>query len=111
MAKELNKDLVCGTVLDYFGTSSILIFHIANMDNNILEVEFTDPIYLVDKFSDEIVKLWHESAKSEKFLTVVRRQYMELPAEHPYKHYQFLNQKNEPCFEIIASAALCSLKE
>ncbi len=80
--------------------SDNLLFTIEAWDARVLKISFKNVIYFVDK-SHWTCTLCELTSHSDLLQEALKSEYIEIPEDHPYKVYQFLDLYDEPSFEII----------
>ncbi len=78
-----------------------LIFIIQAWDSHVLTITFRDVIHFIDKGTHWTCLLCELTSQSENLKEALNTTYLEVPENHPYKVYQFLDLYDEPSFEVI----------
>ncbi len=75
-----------------------------------LELHFADIILFTDNCFSNICSMIQVDDRTDIMDNALKRVYEVVPANHPYKHYQFLTDENKPVIEIICDGFEARMK-
>ena len=78
-----------------------LIIHVRSWNEKIINFEFCDFILFLDRGTQYISEFCRNTEETELFKQSLERTYMNVPEDHPYKLFQFLDLDGDPCLEIV----------
>jgi len=70
---------------------------------------FADMIFVVDRGAGDISDVCEVKAASPFLDEALRIQYEDVPDDHPYRLFQFLNMDDEPSLEVVAASVEIAL--
>jgi hypothetical protein len=86
----------------YSFKENILIINIKAWNENLIEFAFFDPISFLDRgVTSFITKFCRNMSESGFLKQALSVNYVEVPENHPYKWFQFMNLSDLPALEII----------
>jgi hypothetical protein len=100
---ECGIDFADGEVSSYERTEESFYVVVRKWDHTLLRITFEDTVAVLDHGVGDIMEFCQETSASAFLLEALARQYVEVPAEHPYVLYQFLDVDREPALEVVAA--------
>lgn len=92
-----------GEILGYERMNSAVVVHVKAWNAKLLRVFFTDVQALLDLMPGDISGFCRYDEETELMRKALSNAYDEVPTQHPYKHFVFMSNDGQPCFDIVAA--------
>lgn len=92
-----------GEILGCERTGSTVVVQVKTWNAKFLRVSFKDVQVSVDFMAGDISGFYCYNEESELMRKALNYAYEKFPIQHAYKHFVFLNNDAQPCFDIVAA--------
>ena len=92
-------------ILFYKSNNFSLFFYLKAWNETILKIEFKEYIYFLDTVCIDVSDIF-ENDSSNTLKTALDREFNEIPEDHGFKLYQFINIEDEVAIEIVSKEIL-----
>ena len=92
-----------GEILGCERMGSTVVVQVKAWNAKLLRVSFKDVQALLDLIPSDISGFYCYDEETELMCKALSYAYDEPPMQHPYKHFVFMNNDDQPCFDIVAA--------
>jgi hypothetical protein len=99
-----------GEILDCTRAGSSFAVQIRAWNSKYLLVNFKDVQLVLDFISKDISDFIYYDEETQLIQKALSYAYEATPAQHPFRHFAFINTCGEPCLEIVAAEMKISIE-
>jgi hypothetical protein len=105
--QEIQSDVgfADGRILSCERMEANFIVRVDAWNSTVLRVVFEDVLLIHDLMPGDVSGLYVNEGISYLLKEALNYMYVDPPAQHPYKHFVFLNNDDCPCLNIVAIKA------
>ena len=92
-----------GHVVGYERVGATLVVHVKTWNSKELTIKFVDVQLILDLMPGDIAGFYRVDEESELMRKARSYVYALDPRSYAYKHFAFMNNDGQPCFDIIAA--------
>ncbi|MBN9378033.1 MAG: hypothetical protein BGO14_00925 [Chlamydiales bacterium 38-26] len=104
---ETKYGLADSEIVSFKSEDFNLIVYLQAWNGNILKVEFKDCIYFSNYQAGDISDIC-ENPSSPSLQLALDHKYQNIPSDHGYKAYQFLDLDDDPVIEVVSQGIIIS---